>query len=115
MMAERIRKFNISFSVFTLEPDTLSQCIRANMFQRMGLSSAIRFDRIDASNAMDKHDGLRSTLTAWTPLLREGKHSAVIGRFEEWDKMQKNGRCVNAGNDVCGQAIVKIMEKTSVC
>lgn len=113
-LAERIRTFNITFSVLSLEPETLSQCIRSNMFQRMGLTSAMRFDRIDVANLMDKQDDLQPTLTAWSPLLREGKHATVMGRFEEWGKMQKNGRCANAGNKICGTAVVKLMENTTV-
>ncbi|KAJ3546627.1 hypothetical protein NMY22_g1969 [Coprinellus aureogranulatus] len=107
--AQRIRTWDILFTVFSLDPEQLSQRLRGNAFQQMSLPSTMRFDRIDIGNLVDKQGKLKSLLTAWAPLLRQSEYAVVVGRFENWGKVQGNGK---SGSDVGAAAVAKLKGHT---
>lgn len=80
----------------------------------MGLPSTVRFDRIDMANVFDGGDTNRLAPSMWARLLGEGEHATMLIRFENWGKYRVMGRCVHAGNDICGVAMKNIMERTKV-
>ncbi|KAJ3546626.1 hypothetical protein NMY22_g1968 [Coprinellus aureogranulatus] len=92
-LAQRLRTFNISITLSSLDPEALPQTLKSNTLRRMGLTPATRFDRIDLSNLVEKPDSLKTLLTTWTPLLRPGsEHAAVVGRYGDWGKAQEDVR-----------------------
>lgn len=111
-LAQRIRKFRITFKLFSVEACALSKDIEENIFADMGVASNARFDRVEVSNILDfNYVGMRNVLTAWSPLLVQGKHAAIVGYFMNWVMVQKDGRVEGAGKSGMGQAFEQLVKR----
>ncbi|KAJ2924336.1 hypothetical protein H1R20_g12763, partial [Candolleomyces eurysporus] len=111
-LTQRIRKFPISFKLFSVEACALSKEIKKNTFDKMGISSNTTFDRVEVSNILDvNYVGIRNVLTAWSPLLGQDKHAAIVGYFMNWVMVQKDGRVQGSGESGMKQATKKLLER----
>ncbi|RXW14219.1 hypothetical protein EST38_g11634 [Candolleomyces aberdarensis] len=114
-LARRIRKFHISFKLFSVEACALSKHIEENVFTGMGIASNTRFDRVEVSNILDvSYVGTRQVLTAWSPFLRQNKHAAIVGYYMNWFMVQKDGRVQGAGKSAMEQATKQLLERNGV-
>lgn len=72
----------------------------------VGLSPEVRFDRIAASNILDKnYMGLKGVLTSLGPLLVKSPHSTLVGYSLNWDQDQKDGQLSGASQAKVRQAM----------
>ncbi|RXW13619.1 hypothetical protein EST38_g12235 [Candolleomyces aberdarensis] len=111
-LAQRIRKLPISFKLFSVEACALSKEIKKDTFTEMGITSNTTFDRIEVSNILDvNYVGVRGVLTAWSPLLGQDKHAAIVGYFMNWVMVQKDGRVQGSGESGMKQATRKLVER----
>ncbi|KAH6906690.1 hypothetical protein BKA70DRAFT_395752 [Coprinopsis sp. MPI-PUGE-AT-0042] len=75
----------------------------------VGLSPEVRFDRIAASNILDKnYMGLKGVLTSLGPLLARSPHSTLVGYSLNWDQDQKDAQLKGASQAKVSQAMTHV-------
>ena len=115
MLAQRMRKFPISFKLFSTEACALAKAIGEDIFTDMGITSSTRFDRVEVSNILDfNYVGTRGVLTAWSPLLGQGKHAAIVGYYMNWIMVQQDGRAQNASESTTKQLTKQMIERSGM-
>ncbi|RXW25332.1 hypothetical protein EST38_g534 [Candolleomyces aberdarensis] len=115
MLAQRIRKLPISFKLFSTEACALAKGISGDIFTEMGITSNTRFDRVEVSNILDfNYVGTRGVLTAWSPLLSQGKHAAIVGYYMNWFMVQKDGRAQGASESITTELTKQMVERSGM-
>ncbi|KAK0209659.1 hypothetical protein IW262DRAFT_1416458 [Armillaria fumosa] len=92
--SKRLRRFKIQIYSFDQDARILQQTLKSNA------SFPQIFDRIEASNIMDKNYVGMSILSDWGPLLNKSNpHSAIVGLFMNWPAWEESGNAMSASSD----------------
>ncbi|KDR80410.1 hypothetical protein GALMADRAFT_242832 [Galerina marginata CBS 339.88] len=92
--SERIKKFRISFRMFTQDARELAKTLHSGTYKAHGLPKNIVFDRIDVSNIIDnEYVGIPNILIDWAPFLSKTNRCATIVGFSmNWVPKQHNSQ-----------------------
>lgn len=82
-----------------MEAVELSNALASNRLLPLGLSSNIRFDRIEVSNVIDdEYVGIVKIVDAWGTFLKKTKDATLIGYFMNWVRRQRGADPTFSGN-----------------
>ncbi|PPQ79343.1 hypothetical protein CVT26_007458 [Gymnopilus dilepis] len=97
--AERLRTFNISFSMSSFDARDIPQMILKGVLAApLTMPPSIKFDRIEVSNILDgNYVGIDGVLSQWGAFLKGGKDASVLGYFMNWIAQEEEGRASTAG------------------
>jgi hypothetical protein len=109
--AQRLAKFRISFHILVCDAKHLPGILTSGELSSVGLSPEVRFDRIAASNILDKNYlGLKGVLTTLGPLLVKSPQSTLVGYSLNWDQQQRDGQLSGASQDKVSQAMAHVQK-----
>ncbi|KAF8891944.1 hypothetical protein CPB84DRAFT_1368633 [Gymnopilus junonius] len=98
IFADRLRKFKISFKIYTVDARQLAKNLGDGIYESQGLTKDTVFDRIDVSNIIDtEYVGIPNVLADWAPFLnKNNKCAAILGYSMNWVPKQYNSEPGNA-------------------
>jgi hypothetical protein len=113
--AKRIRRYNISFHITSIDARALARGIKDDILSVNGIPASVRFDRIEVSNILDaNYVGIEGVLSGWAPLLKNSHNAAIVGYFMNWTIMQEDGHALSAGRKVMEKLFDRLMKEGRV-